>query len=331
MVRFGIAGFGHHAVKRLMPGFARAKRCLVTALSRRDSQRAQESARQFGIAHAFTSTAELCACREVDAVFVTSPDALHLSDVLEAVRHRKPVLVEKPMARNASEAQQMVDAARDAGVLLGVAHNMRFQHSVQWFRDRVADGAIDQPLLARATFVAPMLSSPRAWVNDPALATGGPLADIGIHCIDTLRYILGDEVESVTLQAQYDEHSPMEATAAGVLRFTRGTLASISVSGRAIYQTEIEVIGPTGLLSAVNALNVERPVTLQLRRGYELLEQVEVANDDCYALQIDAFAAAIEEVQEFQVPGEEGVRNQLVLDAAYRSIKSGKAEAVAGS
>jgi len=123
----------------------------------------------------------------------------------------------------------------------------------------------------------------------------------------------------------------MEATAAGVLRFTRGTLASISVSGRAIYQTEIEVIGPTGLLSAVNALNVERPVTLQLRRGYELLEQVEVANDDCYALQIDAFAAAIEEVQEFQVPGEEGVRNQLVLDAAYRSIKSGKAEAVAGS
>ena len=63
MIRFGIAGFGHHAVKRLMPGFAKAQRCRVSGLSRRDLQRAQESAQQFGIAYAFTSTAELCACR----------------------------------------------------------------------------------------------------------------------------------------------------------------------------------------------------------------------------------------------------------------------------
>src|ERR1039458_6646222 len=61
MVRFGIVGFGLHAVKRLMPGFAQAKRCRVTALSRRDLQRAKESARQFEIEHAFASTAELCA------------------------------------------------------------------------------------------------------------------------------------------------------------------------------------------------------------------------------------------------------------------------------
>ena len=71
MIRFGIVGFGLHAVKRLMPGFAKAKRCQVTALSRRDLQRAIESARQFGIEHAFASTAELCACPQVDAIFVS--------------------------------------------------------------------------------------------------------------------------------------------------------------------------------------------------------------------------------------------------------------------
>ena len=118
MIRFGIVGFGHHAVKRLMPGFAKAQRCRVTALSRRDPQRAQDSARQFGIPYAFTSTAELCACPEVDAVFVASPDALHLSDVLEAVRHRKPVLVEKPMAMNSAEAATMVEAARSSACCL---------------------------------------------------------------------------------------------------------------------------------------------------------------------------------------------------------------------
>jgi 1,5-anhydro-D-fructose reductase (1,5-anhydro-D-mannitol-forming) len=329
MVRFGIAGFGHHAVKPLIPGFARAQRCRVAALSRRDPQRAQESAQQFGIPHAFTSTAELCACPDVDAVFVTSPDALHLADMLEAVCHGKPVLVEKPMAMNVAEAQQMVDAARTAGVLLGVAHNMRFEHRVCWFRERIAAGGIGKPLLANATFAAPMLSSPRTWAQDAKLATGGPLADIGVHCIDTLRYILGDEVESVMMRAQHDEHSPLEASASGALHFARGTLANLSVSGRASYQTLLEVIGETGVLSAVNALNVEHPITLQLRRGFDLVEQSVVSNDDCYGLQVDAFAIAIEDHREFEVSGEDGLRNQLVLDAAYRSIESGKAESVA--
>ena len=119
MVRFGIVGFGLHAVKRLMPGFANARNCRVTALSRRDPERARESAREFGIEHAFTSTAELCASPDVDAVFIATPDALHLADVLEAVRHGKPVLVEKPMAMNADEARQMVEAARAAKVYAG--------------------------------------------------------------------------------------------------------------------------------------------------------------------------------------------------------------------
>ena len=66
MVRFGIAGFGLHAVKRLMPGFVEARNCKVTALVRRDPERAKESAREFDIEHAFTTTAELCACPDVE-------------------------------------------------------------------------------------------------------------------------------------------------------------------------------------------------------------------------------------------------------------------------
>ncbi len=328
MVKFGIVGFGHHAVKRLVPGFAKAQRCRITALSRRDPQRAQQSACQFGIPYAFTSTAELCACPEVDAVFVASPDALHLADALEAIRHRKPVLVEKPMAMNSAEAATMVAAAREAGVLLGVAHNMRFEPSVQWFRRKMSERAIGRPLLARATFVAPMLTSPRTWVQDPNLATGGPLADIGVHCIDTLRYVLADEVESVTMQAQYDAHSKLEASASGGLRFSRGTLAGVAVSGRGTYYTLLEVAGEDGVLSAVNALTVDHPVTLELRRGFEIVERTEVSNDDAYTLQLEAFAVAVEKGGEFLISGEEGLRNQFVLDAAFRSIKSGRTETI---
>lgn len=232
------------------------------------------------------------------------------------------------MAMNSAEAATMVQAARDAGVLLGVAHNMRFEHSVEWFRHKMSDSAIGQPLLARAMFVGPMLTSPRTWVNDPKLATGGPLADIGVHCIDTLRYVLGDEVESVSMQAQYDSRSALEASASGVLRFSRGTLAGVAVSGRGAYQTLLEVVGESGILSAVNALAVDDPVTLEMRRSAEIVERRQVANHDAYTLQLDAFAAAVEQGSPFLISGEDGLRNQLVLDAAFRSIKSGRTEKV---
>jgi len=326
MVRFGIAGFGLHAVKRLMPGFAKARNCRVTALSRRDPERAKESAREFGIEHAFTSAAELCASPDVDAVFIATPDAMHLADVREAVRHRKPVLVEKPMAMNPAEARLMVDSANHGGVLLGVAHVMRFEESVGWFCERIAAGTIGKPMLARAAFVAPLLTSARTWIGDPRLATGGPLADIGVHCFDTLRYILNDEVQSVMAQATYDSHWVVEASGTTLFRFASGTLATMSVSARAPYQTLLEVIGEDGILSAMNALNVEHPITLDLRRGFDVIERREVLNDRAYTAQIEAFAEAVESGKPFAIPGEEGLQNQRILDAIFRSVKSGKSE-----
>jgi predicted dehydrogenase len=326
MIRFGIAGFGLHAVRRLLPGFAKARNCTVTALTRRDAARARESARDHGITHAFTSTAEMCTCPDVDAVFIATPDAMHLADVLDAARYGKAVLVEKPMAMNAAEAEQMVDAARSAGVTLGVAHVMRFEESVRWFGERIRSGAIGKPVLARAVFVAPLLHSVRTWINDPKLATGGPLADIGVHCFDTLRYVLGEEVESVMAQAHYDQHWSVEASGTTLFRFSGGTLGMMAVSARAPYQTLLEVIGQDGILSAVNALNVEHPVTLELRRGFDLVEKAEVFNAEAYTAQVEAFAAAVESGQPFLIPGEEGVQNQKILDAIFRSTKSHQTE-----
>ena len=138
LIRFGILGFGLHAVKRLMPGFALAQNCRVTALSRRSMEKARESARKFNIPLAFDSAEDMCRSSEVDAVLVTTPNACHLADVLLALRCGKPVLCEKPMGMNASECRQMVEAARGAGLLLGVAQVFRFEESTARLRERVA-------------------------------------------------------------------------------------------------------------------------------------------------------------------------------------------------
>jgi predicted dehydrogenase len=329
MIRFGIAGFGLHAVRRLMPGFALARNCKVIALSRRDPDKAREAASRFAIPHVFASTEELCRCPEVDAVLVTTPNACHLRDVLTAVAAHKPVLCEKPMGMNADECAEMVEAARRADVLLGVAQVFRFEESTARFRARIAAGEIGRPIFARAEFSYPGSGHPRTWLYNRAIAGGGPMADVGVHCIDALRYILQDEPRVVSALGRSDEQSgDVEAAAAVTLQFDRGTLATVLISTRAQYRTPLEIVGDAGVIRADDALSVERPVTLELWRDGQPVTKETVSNWMAYARQVDSFASALEGSEAFPAPGEEGWRNQIILDAAYRSMTTGNSEKV---
>ncbi len=302
-----------------MPGFALAQNCRVTALSRRSMGKALESARQHNIPLAFDSAEELCRSAEVDAIFVTTPNACHLADVLVAVACGKPVLCEKPMGVNADQCRKMVEGARNAGILLGVAQVFRFEESAAWLRQRVAAGQIGRIVFARSEFSFP--GGPghaRPWINDRAVAGGGPIADVGVHCIDSLRYILGDEVVRVSARGIQDRGSgELEAAAVLTLEFSRGTLGTVLVSFRAEYRTPLELVGETGVLRGDDVLNVG-----------SVAETEPVSNQYAYAKQVDAFAAAVEGRAKFPVPGEEGWQNQVILDAAYRGLKSGKVEEV---
>jgi predicted dehydrogenase len=329
MIRFGIVGFGLHAVRRLMPGFALARRSQVTALSRRDLGKARASATQYGIPLAFDSAEALCRSPEVDAVFVATPNSLHLSDVLLAIACGKPVLCEKPMGMNAGECRRMVEAAQTAGKLLGVAQVFRFEDSTARLRERLGAGQVGKPVFARAEFSYAGRGHVRTWLTDATIAGGGPIADVGVHCIDALRYILQDEVVRVSARGTSDKESgTVEAAAVLSLEFSRGTLGAVLVSTRAEYRTPLEIVGESGALRADDALNVEHPITLELTKAGNVVERETVSNQQAYARQVDAFADAVEGKAAFPVPGEEGWQNQEILDAAYRSLKSGNSEAV---
>jgi len=329
MIRFGILGFGVHAVKRLMPGFAEARDCKVSALSRRKLEEAKASAKQFNIRLAFDSAEELCKCKEVDAIFVATPNANHLDDVLLALKHDKPVLVEKPMGMNAGECKKMVEAAHKAKLLLGVAHVFRFEHSTARLRERVAAHELGKVTFARSEFSYPGRAHARQWLNKRSIAGGGPIADVGVHCIDALRFILQDEVLRVSARTTADRDSgDVEAAAVVSLEFNRGALGAVLVSTRAAYRTPLEIVGENCVLRADNALSVEEPIRIELLRNGEIVDSERVSNHGAYARQVDAFADALEGKGSFPAPGEEGWTNQMILDAAYRSAKSGKTEKV---
>src|SRR5581483_8558933 len=268
MIRFGIIGFGLHAVKRLMPGFRLARNARGTALSRRDPDKAAASAREYGIPLAFTSVEELCRSPEVDAVFVATPNSLHRDDVLRALRFGKPVLVEKPMGVNAEECREMVEAARRAGLLLGVAQIFRFADSTARLRERISAGEIGTIVFARSEFSYWGRGHARTWITDSAVAGGGPIADVGVHCIDALRYVLDDEITTVHASGYSDaESGAVEAAAAVTLTFRRAGLGVVLVSTRADYRTPLEFVGENGVLRADDGLTVDHPIQIELRRG----------------------------------------------------------------
>lgn len=329
-VRFAILGFGLHAVRRMLPAFAYSEKTQLVGLWRRDQDAARKNCAEHNIAHCFASPEELCASPEVDAVFISSPDAMHRPDTLLALRHGKAVLCEKPVAMNAAEAQEMAAAAKAAGLLYGVAQNFRYNHSLDWIRERIQSGKIGQPQLAHAEFAYPADRAPRKWIKDPSLACGGPIGDVGVHCIDALRYVLGQEIESIsTLANKSQPEDQVEATAMLQMRMTGDVLANVTVSARAPYRTLIEITGSDGVLIAENGLTVDRPIEMVLRRAGDVVETATVNNADGYIRMLDSFADALRNGTPFAATGEDAIHNMAALDAAFLSWKTGQREVIA--
>ena len=335
-IRFGILGFGHHAAYRLVPAFRASERVELTGFWRRNAGKAAADASEHGL-RAFGSAEELCASPEVDAVFITSPDAVHLADAELAFAHGKGVLCEKPLTATLAEADAMQAAATASGKLFGVAHHYRWAASVGEMRRRIAAGVIGPVRHAHAEFNYAGQRSKRTWITDPTLAAGGPIGDVGVHCIDTLRFVLGAgvlgrEVISVGTLATRDELSgEVEATATLQLELAGDLLATVNVSARTAYRTALSFVGEEGVLAAENGMNVDRPVEVVLRRGGALESTQTWNNADTYTRMIDNFARALRGEEEFGGPGTEGVANQRVLDAAFRSWRSGQQERIASA
>ncbi len=329
VVRFAILGFGLHAAKRLLPAFAASRETELVGLWRRNLDEAKRNATDAGVAHAFQTREELCSSPDVDAVFVTSPDAMHHDDVLLALRGGKAVLCEKPMAMDARQAESMRAAAEAAGVLLGVAQNMRWNRSLEWMRDAIAAGRIGEPQLAHVQFAMPGERSPRRWIADGTLACGGPIGDIGVHCLDAIRFVLGREVLSLqTVAREGGAYQGMEAMASLQGVMDGGCLVNVAVSAMAAYRTQVEVLGSKGALVGENALTSDKPVTVQLREGGHLVEEVEINNAGSFTRMLDDFAEAVRGGAPFASDAANGVTNMLLLDAAYRGWKSGRTEQV---
>lgn len=319
-MRFGIIGFGLFAERAILPAIRGSGNAVVTALQKRSLDGAVAKAREHEIAHAFDDPAALASHPDVDAVFIVSANAAHANEAIAAAKAGKHVLVEKPMAATVEQAERMVRACREAGVQLMVGHMVRFSPVITRMKQLIAEGAIGSVAHVETQFFYDHRLSRRGWLFDPKVAGGGPVHDIGVHCLDTIRFLLDDE--PVVVRAVLDAsptHQRTESTAAIVLQFQKGILGSIFCSFTAGYRRSfIEVRGTDGTLSAFDFTRSAMPVILHRVHAHEgeplqpQIEQFIVPN--LYAHEVRLFVDAVRGAIPNPIPGEEGLKNQRILE-----------------
>ncbi len=155
------------------------------------SDRVQAFADRHGIALATSDWESAVASPDVDAVVIGTPNSLHHPQAMAAIAAGKHVLLEKPMAINTAQAEEIRAAAPAAGVTLLVGHMWRYREEVIASRDRIAAGSIGTPVRTRGYGIHAGWG-PSGWFTDVRLSGGGALIDMGIHAIDTARFLLGD-------------------------------------------------------------------------------------------------------------------------------------------
>jgi 1,5-anhydro-D-fructose reductase (1,5-anhydro-D-mannitol-forming) len=323
-VRFGIAGYGNFAERAIAPAIKGSQDATLVAVQNRSAERARANAAAAGAPHGFSTVEAMVRHPEVDAIFIVSANAAHCRETIAAAEAGRHVIVEKPMAMTGAEAEAMIEACRRSGVRLMVGHMIRLSPLARRIREIVRSGVIGAVRSARAEFIYDARLSKRSWLCDRALAGGGPVYDIAVHCIDTLRFVLDDEV--VHTAAALDPpptRDRTEETAHLALRFSRGAVASVTTSFRApLRRRFLEVVGDDGIVSAADFSGGDFSARLELALGREesgfdhRSEMIPVPN--LYVAEITHFCDAVLRGTPIELSGENGLANQRILDAAMQ-------------
>lgn len=191
-LRVGVVGIGW-AGQQHLKAYDSLDGVRIVSLAGMEQDLRESLQAEYSIPNAFAGWEEMLEHGGLDAISVAVPTFLHAPIAIAALERGLHVLSEKPIARNAVEGQAMVDAARAAGRVLDIAFNHRRRGDIKALKEVIDAGGVGRPYYAKASWLRrsgiPMLGS---WFTNPALAGGGPLADIGVHALDYALHLLGE-------------------------------------------------------------------------------------------------------------------------------------------
>lgn len=272
IVRWGIIGCGDVTEVKSGPGFQQAKGSRLVAVMRRNGALAEDYARRHGIARWYDNARDLVSDPGVDAVYVATPPGAHLEGALLAAAAGKPCYMEKPMARNATECDAMIQAFAAPRQKLFVAYYRRALPRFLCVRDLLANGAIGRltGITYRYSSATPANSDPAkgAWRVAAESAGGGLFLDLGSHVLDFLDFAIGPLQEVYGTAAQVGAAYEVEDSVAMTFRTAGGVPGTASWNFSSFAKDDtLEFLGVDGRIAL--RFFADDPVRLETARGLE--------------------------------------------------------------
>ena len=327
-VRWGLIGASTIA-RQFMIGAIRAEGGEVAAVMSSRADRAAAYARENGIPAAFSSLDAILAA-DIDAVYISTTNELHLEQALAAARAGKHVLCEKPLALNSADARKIVAACKTAGVVMGTNHHLRNAGSHRAMREAIQAGRIGKPIAARVFHSVYLPENLQGWRIAKPEAGGGVVLDITVHDADTLRFVLADDPVEVAAftQSVGMASGGLEDGAMSIWRFRSGVIAQSHEGFTTRFAgTGFEVHGSEGSLVARDVMT-QKPAGSVVLRTANGEEELTFDRGDLYARSLGLFHKAIRGEGAPSATGEDGVWSLAAAEAALQSAKSGRAVAV---
>jgi 1,5-anhydro-D-fructose reductase (1,5-anhydro-D-mannitol-forming) len=325
-VGWGFIGASTWARRWLVPAVRATPGAVPVAVFSTSAERGRTFADDCGLPRSYDSLDGLLADPDVDAVYVSTRNDLHAPQTIAAARAGKHVLCEKPVALSLADARSMVRECERAGVIFAVDHHLRGAATIVRMRELIVEGAIGTVVAARVFHARSLPAELRTWRLDRPAAGGGVVLDITVHDADTVRFLLGDEVEEVIALSSSGElgGGVVEDSAMGVMRMRGGPLVSFHDSFVVPHApTGIEIHGSDGSLIGTDVLEAEPKGDVCLLRG-ERREPVAIERRwDLYQRVVERFMSAVGGAGSVLASGEDGVRSLAVAVAAIESAETG--------
>lgn len=330
-LRFGVLSTAKIGLNHVIPAMQKGELTSVTAIASRDLAKARDAADRLGIATAYGSYEELLADPNIDAVYNPLPNQLHVPWTVKAAEAGKHVLCEKPLSMTVAEAKTLLEVRARTGVKICEAFMIR--SAPQWLRVRelLGEDRIGELRAVNAHYSYYNVNP--ADIRNHVESGGGGVYDIGCYCIQASRFAFQQEPRRVVALVDRDPEMGTDRLASVILDFPAGQ-AIFTCSTQLIPFQRVQLLGTRGRIELeipFNPLN-DRPSLLFIASTGDLkfddIVTESLATADQYTLQGDAFARAVFADAEVPVPLEDSIGNMAVIEAIFRSGKSGQWETV---
>lgn len=315
-VRWGILSTANIGRARVIPAIHSSRNGVVAAVASRNEDHARDFAGKMDILKSYGNYEELLNDAEVDAIYIPLPNSLHAEWSIRCAEANKPTLCEKPLARNAIEAQRMVDAFSSKHLLFAEAFMYRFHPQTQRVKEMITGGLIGDVRVVQANFSFSVRSEDNIRL-DKNLA-GGALMDVGSYCVDLMRSITNMEPDTASATAQVGPSTGVDETLAGIMGFPSGAVGHFDCSLRLPWRHSYDIRGTNGriLVEEGFVMNPEAETVIHHWQG-EHHQEIVIPPANHYTIMVEDFADALLDSRPPRFSPQNGVDNMRVLDRLY--------------